>query len=328
MSMYGKLPPGVLQRLLAAVEQRDSRVVIGPAVGEDAAVIDMGDRYLVAKSDPITFAAERIGWYAVQVNANDVAALGARPRWFLATILLPRADAALAEAVLRDIGDACAGLGITLCGGHTEVTPGLDRPIVCGHLLGEVAKDRLVRKQSMRAGDVLLLTRGVAIEGTAIIGREMADKLAATLDVETIRRAGRLLIEPGISVVEDALCAAGAAEVHAMHDPTEGGLIGGLYELAVAAGASIEIESARVPVLEETRAICGALNLDPLRLIASGTLLIAAAPPAAEAALAALARRGTRAAVIGRVVASGPPLTIDGRPASFPERDEISRLFD
>jgi hydrogenase maturation factor len=323
---FGKLPPEVLARLLAGVPQRDPRVVIGPRIGEDAAVLDFPDRYLVAKTDPITFAAHRIGWYAVHVNANDIATLGARPRWFLATLLLPQSVPEAPEAIFADILSACEELDVSLCGGHTEITPGLERPIVVGQMLGEVAKERLVSKRRIQPGDVVLLTRGVALEGTAILAREAAGRLAA-LPAEVLARARDLLFRPGISVVADALAAAGAASLHGMHDPTEGGLVGGLYELAAAAGCGLAVESESIAVLEETRAVCSALRLDPLRLIASGALLIAAGPADVPAIVDALTARGTMAGAIGRITPPEEGLRLDGREFSFPERDEISRVF-
>ena len=327
MTQFGKLPPHVLARLLERIPPGDPRVVLGPRVGEDAAVLDFGDRFLVAKSDPITFAAERIGWYAVQVNANDLATLGARPRWFLLTLLLPNNDPALAEAIFADVLAACAELGVTLCGGHTETTPGLDRPIVAGQMLGEVEKERLVRKQRIRPGDAVLLSRGVALEGTAILAREKAEELAGRLDAAVLDRARGLLFRPGISVVADALAAADAAPVHGMHDPTEGGLLGGLYELAQVAGVGLSVERARIPVLPETADLCVALGLDPLRLIASGSLLIVVAEPDADRVQRALAVRGTPIARIGRVTQPETGLRLDGLPFDFPECDEIARAL-
>ncbi len=327
MTQFGKLPPDVLARLLERIPRGDPRVVVGPRVGEDAAVLDFGDRYLVVSADPVTFTAERIGWYAVQVNANDLATLGARPRWFLVTLLLPDSDPALAESIFADVLAACAELGVTLCGGHTEITPGLDRPIVAGQMLGEVEKEQLVRKQRICPGDAVLLTRGVALEGTAILAREKAGQLAGHLDAEVLGRARDLLFRPGISVVADALAAAAAAPVHGMHDPTEGGLQGGLYELAQAAGSGLAVERARIPVLPETAALCRALELDPLRLIASGSLLIVVAEPDADRVQQALAARGTPVARIGRMTRQEAGLRLDGVPFGFPECDEIARAL-
>ncbi|MFQ5879926.1 MAG: AIR synthase related protein, partial [Dehalococcoidia bacterium] len=222
----GKLLAQLLARLLAQVTTRDPRVVVGPKLGEDAAVIDVGDKYLVAKTDPITFATDHIGWYAVHVNANDIAVMGARPAWFLATILLPQSVPQLtAEAIFQQILSACEQLDVELVGGHTEVTYGLSRPMVVGAMLGEVAKDRLVQSSGAQPGDRLLLTKGIAIEGTAILARELSEPLRQRgVAPDLIQSAQRLIFEPGISVVPEALLAAAGGRVHAMHDPTEGGL--------------------------------------------------------------------------------------------------------
>ena len=169
----GKPPPEVLARLFERFPVRDPRVVMGPRVGEDAAVLDAGDRYLVAKVDPITFVSDEIGWYAVHVNANDLAVRGARPAWFLMTLLLPEARASEAEleAIFTQVQEACRTLGVSLVGGHTEVTQGIDRPILAGAMLGEVEKDRLVTTAGARVGDAILLSKGVAIEGASILAR-------------------------------------------------------------------------------------------------------------------------------------------------------------
>ncbi|RMG55940.1 MAG: hydrogenase expression/formation protein [Acidobacteria bacterium] len=329
----GKVPPEVLSRLLASVPTRDERVLVGPKLGEDAAVIDFGDRVLIAKTDPITFAAERIGWYAVHINANDVATMGARPRWFLATLLLPeeRTDTQLVESIFHDIIATCERLNVTLCGGHTEITYGLDRPIVVGHMLGEVEKEKLVLASGLRVGDDIILTKGVAIEGTAIIAREKSEALKERLDESCIQRAEAYLTDPGISVVSEALLANDVAEIHAMHDPTEGGLIAGLWELAVSAGVGLAIEGERIPVLPETRAICEAFQIDPLRLIASGALLIATPPEASVRVLAALDEHGVAATIIGRArpASDGIKLRSHGRwiDLHYPSQDEIAKVL-
>jgi hydrogenase maturation factor len=293
----------------------------------------MGDKYLVAKTDPITFTSERIGWYAVNINANDVATTGARPLWFLATLLLPQTSTSLGlvRHIFRDTLRACADLGVTLCGGHTEVTLGLDRPILVGQMLGEVAKPKLVRKESQRPGDVVLLTRGIAIEGTAILAREKRSALSRELPTETLRRARGLLFRPGISVVQDALLAQRQGEIHAMHDPTEGGLASGLYELAKAGGVGLRVWRDKVPILEETRLLSEILRFDPFALIASGSLLVVASADSAPALLRAYSRRHVTAAIIGEVreAAEGVQWVESGRtkPLRVPERDEIARLL-
>jgi len=331
----GKLPAGVLARLLAKHVPADPRVVVGPKVGEDVAVLDMGDRYLVAKSDPITFAADAIGWYAVHVNANDVACAGAAPRWFLMTLLLPegRATAGLAEAVFDQVRDACREVGAELVGGHTEITAGLDRPLLVGSMLGEVARDRLVQTAGARPGDRLLLTKGIAVEGMAVLARERPEALrAAGVDQSTLARARDFLRRPGISVVPDARVATAAGRPHALHDPTEGGLATGLHELAEAAGVGVRVHREAIPVLSECAAICAALRLDPLGVLASGALLIAAPPAEADRMAAALAAAGIACATIGEALPAGEGrwLVAGGRAAPLPAfpRDEVARFFE
>lgn len=330
----GKLPPRILEALLKSCRiPRSSRVIIGPRFGEDAAVIDFGEKYLVAKTDPITFTAHRIGWYAVNINANDIATLGARPRWFLATLLLPegRATARLARSIFDDILRACRALGVTLCGGHTEITAGLDRPIVVGQMLGEVEKSKLVRKESQRPGDVIILTKGVAIEGTAILARARRYWLTRRLGESMVRRAERLLFKPGISVVREALVAVEHGEIHALHDPTEGGLLSGLYELARAGNVGLQAWVDKIPVLRQTRAFSEVLDFDPLALIASGALLVVATAESCQNVVRAFARRRIRAAVIGEIREKRQGLQLidrrGPRPLRPPAQDEIARLL-
>jgi hydrogenase expression/formation protein HypE len=336
----GKLPAEHLARLLARHTPADPRVVLGPGVGHDAAVISFGDpaytpagRYLVAKSDPITFATDEIGWYAVHVNANDVACTGAAVRWFLATLLLPegQTDPPLVDAIFDQIADACRELNVALVGGHTEITYGLDRPIVVGHMLGEVAAERLVRPDGARPGDMLLVTKGIAVEGTAIIAREKADDLAEA-DETLLARCRGFLHNPGISVVRDATVAMAAGKVHAMHDPTEGGLATGLWELATAADVGLEIDEAAIPILPETQTLCSQLGLNPLGLIASGALLLAVAPEDADAVLSALDKASIAATLIGRVIERERGVVLKSETGERPlprfERDEIARLFE
>ena len=328
----GKLRPAFLADLFARHVGPDPRVVVGPRVGEDAAVLDIGDRYLVATTDPITFVTEDLGWYALVVNANDLAVRGAVPRWFLATCLFPEGHTSEADvaALFAQIGAACHTLGVALVGGHTEVTPGLDRPIVVGTMLGEVEKTRLVTTGGARPGDALVLTKGVPVEGTSIIARARDAELRARgYDDAWLARARGMLAR--LSVVPEALLAAALVPVHAMHDPTEGGVATALWELADAAGVGLAVEAERIPVLAEGAALCREFGLDPLGTIASGALLLALAPADAGVVLHALARDGIDAAFIGRVVPreAGVVLTRGGQPGSLPrfDQDEITRLF-
>jgi hydrogenase expression/formation protein HypE len=329
----GKLPMDLLQALLERYRGHAERLVVGPTVGEDAVVLDMGERYLVVKSDPITFATDEIGWYVVHVNANDVASMGAEPRWMLLTLLLPegRTDERLVEDIFAQTSQACLSLGVALCGGHTEITHGLDRPIAVGLMLGEVEKEDLVCTAGVRVGDNIIQTKGIAIEGTAVLAREMAELLAASVGPELVERGRQFLREPGISVVPDAMIARRVGLPHAMHDPTEGGLATGLWELAQASGRRLLIDLEAVHVYPETAAFCEALGLDPLGLIASGSLLIAAAPEQSARIVSALNQEGIGAAVIGEAVDGSPMVqmhTSHGleRMPIF-EQDELTRVF-
>ncbi len=329
----GKLPIDVLGRLLERVEITDSRVVLGPQAGEDAALIDFGDRFLVAKTDPITFATDLIGWYMVNVNANDIAVMGATPKWLLATLLLPEGtDEQRVSEIFEQLTRACSDLNVALVGGHTEITYGLDRPVAVGALLGEVDKDAAVFSSGVRPGDSLLLTKGIAIEGASILAREATQALIDEgISSAVIKTAADGLHEPGISVVRDARIACAAGEVHAMHDPTEGGLSGGLYELAAASGFGIEVEGDAIPIRPECSAICDALGLDPLGLIASGALLAAVDPRDTGAVIDALADEGIPSAVIGNATDRHRDVKLykTGKQVEFPRfaRDEIARYF-
>lgn len=329
----GKLPSELLETLLARYATDDQRVVLGPSIGEDAAVIDMGDRYLVAKTDPITFATEEIGWYAVNVNANDIACCGATPRWFLATVLLAQdCDSDEVATIFEQITQACTHLGVALCGGHTEITYGLKRPIVVGQMLGEVAPENLVTTAGAKPGDALILTKGIAVEGTALIAGEHSETLTDILTPQEIAQCTGLLHTPGISVVRDAQIAQSAGEVHALHDPTEGGLATGLHELAHASGTGFRVDLDQLPVLPLCQRICNHFALDPLGLIASGALLIAAAPQSASAIVTALRQAGIDAIQFGEVVPlEQGRMVVQGnvtRVLPTFARDEITRLFE
>ena len=329
----GKLPLDLLSRLLDEIDVQDPRVVLGARAGEDAALIDFGDRYLVAKTDPITFATDLIGWYMVQINANDIAAMGGAPRWLMTTLLLPdKTSESEVEQIFSQIRQACDALNITIIGGHTEITYDLPRPIAVGAMLGEVPKERAVLTSGAQPGDSIVLSKAIAVEGTSILARETADDLLERgVAQETINRAKGFLFSPGISVVREAAIMCDTVDVHAMHDPTEGGLSGGLVEMAAAADVGLLIDMDAVPVLPECREICDALGLDPLGLIASGSLLAAVPPGDVPALKGALACEGISAHEIGTVTDPDDGLKFrsgnEVRDLPTFERDELARWF-
>ena len=332
----GKLPAALLEELLQQQEGPiDPRLLIGPRPGEDAAVIDFGDRLLIAKSDPITFATDAIGYYAVNVNANDIASMGGTPRWFLATLLLPEQDTTpdLVRDIFSQIREACRALQVSLVGGHTEITLGVGRPLICGQMLGETTRQALVTSAGARIGDAVLLTKGYPLEGSAIIARQRAAQLTEQgFPAGDIARWQGLLFDPGISVVRDAAVLQQTVEVHAMHDPTEGGVATGLRELAGASNVGLRLQADQMPLLPEGRLLCDTCGLDPLGTIASGALL--ATVPAAQAieAIRACDAEGIACYDIGRVVPPAEGLLMYGHQAIRPlpvfARDEIVRLFE
>jgi hydrogenase maturation factor len=331
----GKLPADLLQAVLDKHARHDPRVFVGPRVGEDAAVIDIGDRYLVATADPITFATDELGWYALHVNANDIAVRGTRPRWFLATLLLPAGamDEEMVRTLFGQLAEACEELEVALVGGHTEVTRGIDRPIIAGTMLGEVAKDRLVTTGGAKVGDAIVLTKGVPLEGAAILAREKgAEALERGVRPAMVRKAKAFLRSPGISILPEAEIACELASVHAMHDPTEGGIATALHELATAAGVGLRIDHDRITVLPEGRALCEAFGLDPLGTLASGSLLMTLGAAEAGIVIHALAREQIDSHFIGQVVPREQGVMLVGGTRQWPlptfPRDEIARLFE
>ncbi|MFP4028645.1 MAG: AIR synthase family protein [Candidatus Brocadiia bacterium] len=329
----GKLEFDLLSKLLESNRIDDERVEIQPAVGEDVCAIRMGDRYLVAKTDPITFATDRIGWYVVQVNANDLATAGVRPRWFLVTALLPEnnTDEELVRSIWDDLQSALDSIDCELCGGHTEVTVGLDRPILVGHMLGDIEREGLIDKSNTCPGDRILVTKGVPVEGTAIVALEKPELLRDLFSEEEVREAKNYLEDPGIGVLEEAMIACDIGGVHAMHDPTEGGIATGLWELGQATELGMRVEQARIPLLEPGLSFCRQLGLDPLGVISSGAMLIVADPDRADSIRQALQAKGIECADIGEMLTAeeGAILVRDGEEIEMPTfpQDEITKLW-
>ena len=330
----GKLPADILERLLRTYTSSIHGVVVGSSIGEDAAAIDFGEKYLLAKTDPVTFVAEDIGTYTIFVNSNDIAAMGGRPLWFLATVLLPEKGATpeLVERIFEQLSSACRRIDAAFCGGHTEVTVGIDRPIVIGTMLGEVEKGRLITTGGARPGDDILLTKAIAIEGTSILARERGEELGGLFGEEILRRCRNLAEMPGISVLEDARIATREGRVHSMHDPTEGGLANALHEVAAAANVGLIVEEERIPILDECRILCRHYGLDPLGLIASGSLLIMVEPSDSGRITRSLEEAGVPAAIIGKITGKekGVKIRIEGRIEDLPrfDRDEITKILE
>jgi hydrogenase maturation factor len=329
----GKLPLEHLARILNQAPISDERVILGPGIGLDCAVVDFGDRLLVFKSDPITFATEEIGWYAVQVNANDIATTGAKPSWMLVTALLPEGATSpdLVDKISQQLFQACQSLEISVIGGHTEITYGLERPILIATLIGEVERENLITPKGAQSGDQILITKGVPIEATAILAREFPERLAQSLNSEEIQTAQNYLYDPGISVVLEAGIAARTGKVTAMHDPTEGGLIGGLWELSQACDQTILFEPEEVSIPPLSNEVCRLFDIDPLAAIASGALLLTCSPKDAPEICAALESEAITCSPIGRIEAGSVGVWREktGRREAvpLPAQDEIAKVY-
>lgn len=313
--MRGKLEPEKLKNLvLPYLGAANPKICVPPRLGEDAAVIDLGCTYLVLASDPITGAIDNIGMYSVNVNANDVACMGAIPQFFLSVILLPEmyTDEHIQKIAL-DISEEARALNVSIVGGHTEALP-LDDPIVVGTMVGTT--DAVVTSAGAHLGDDILLTKGAAIEGTSILATDFYDVLREKVDVSLLQRAQKYLTR--ISVVREALLSRKYAT--AMHDPTEGGIAGALNELADASQVGFSVDVDKIPISRETRAICSALSVDPLRLISSGSLLITVPRDATSLLVDLLAKEGIAVAVIGKIT--------EDRNLEPVKQDELWRILE
>ncbi len=328
----GKLPNDLLREFLNQFVFDDPSIIINPGVGEDTAAVNVEpEEVLVLKSDPITFATDSIGQYAVLINANDIATSGAKPRWLLTTLLFPSGvTPSEIGLVIEELKIFCKKWDITLCGGHTEITDAVTRPVVTGMMAGTVSRSRLIDKRNMAPGDRVLLTKGVAVEGTAIIAREFGDRLKSLGMNDSEIDSGRRFLA-NISIITEARIAAESKATSGMHDVTEGGLANAMEELSIAGGHRIKINMDTIPVYSQTVKICQLLDIDPLGLIGSGSLLICCREAACDNLMAAIGKAGIDVTCIGEVLQPGSGITAekDRQPVPWPqfETDEITRLF-
>jgi hydrogenase maturation factor len=301
--MVGKLPPEILKKfVLSRVGVVDPSVIVGPSIGEDATIIDIGDnKVLVAHVDPITGAVEFLGWLAVHIACNDVAVRGVRPRWLLPVLYLPEnTDLELIDKITAQVDNAAREVNAMVVGGHSEFTPGLTRPLISMTAIGISEKGKYITTSGARVGDVVLMTKTVGVEGTAILSTDFRDDLLRAGVPEDVIVRGKEFLKM-VSVVKEALILSDGGIPTSMHDPTEGGLLGGLVEIAYASNKTLEVWEDRIPIAKETILMTKALGIDPLKLISSGVLIATIPQERVEEAIKLLSQYGIKATVIGRV---------------------------
>ncbi len=326
----GKLPVSLLARLLGDIPVTDPNVLVGPGIGEDAAAIRFGDQTLLFKTDPITFVSDEIARYLITINSNDIACMGGIPKYLLVTFLLPEGltTPSLVKTLFAELRGACAEYDITLAGGHTEITHGIDRPIAIGFMVGTLLGDCVVRTSGARPGDLVLISKSIPIEGTCIVAREKSRE--SQLDPETLLRARNLLYTPGISVLKEARIALEQGGVTAMHDPTEGGLATGLREIAQACGYGIRVHRECIPILDLAETILPRFSIDPLGALASGSLLVCCKEHAAHKIISAWEKHSLPGAIIGTITQERDMILVtDGNDELLPEfvSDEVTKIF-
>jgi hydrogenase maturation factor len=322
----GKLSVALLREMLEGGPPPPAELLLPPRVGEDAGVIRLADGALVVAADPITLTGRGIGAHAVVINANDVAVMGTRPRWFLAVLLLPVGTTeADVKALFADMHAALARVGAALAGGHTEVTAAVTQPVVIGQMMGFREDGSFVKTGGTQDGDVILQIGTAPVEGAAVLANDAQARLEG-LEPEVLARARAAMEDPGISVVEAALRATELGAT-ALHDPTEGGLSAGLHELAEASGLAVVVDPEAVLWFEPGRRVAEALGADPWGVLASGALLAAFPKALAEPAAAALRGEGHPVAAIGRAQPGEGVVTAGGAPLHRFEQDEVARVL-
>ncbi len=325
--MIGKLPLEILRKYLLAMTGAPSKKLrVAPAIGIDFGVVKLDRGYMIVSSDPVTGVEKRIGWYAVNVSANDVATSGNRPEFIQSVILLPEgANERIMRTVSSEIHSSAKELGITIVGGHTELTPGLKRPIVITTAFA--FSGSYVTAANAREGDLVMMTKSAGVEGTAILGNRLMD--SSSNEERALGRATKKFSSL-LSIVGEAEAAYSTGAVHAMHDCTEGGVLGAVYEMAYASKRGFRILESRIPVAPETKKLCSRLHINPLRLISSGTLLLAVKPGGEGRVGKRLAEIGVASAVIGRF-SGGKRISVrtDGSETLIDEAgtDEIWRIL-
>lgn len=324
----GKLPEPVLIRsVLKEVQHRRPEVLVGPAVGQDCAVLEPAEGdVLVFSSDPITGTIKDIGSHSVHITANDLAASGAEPLGIMVTILLtPETEESQLKEMMRGLESACEQLNIEVMGGHTEITDVVKQPLISITGVGRIRKEEVLTTSAAKPGQDVVITKWIGLEGTSIAAKEKEEKLLerfAPSFVETAKRFDQYL-----SVVPEAKIAK-AWGVSAMHDITEGGVFGALWEMGNGSGTGLDIDLKKIPIRQETVEVCEVLGLNPYILMSSGSMLITTED--GFGLVRKLEQVGIHAAVVGKVTDSNDRILRNGEDTRYldkPQSDELYKIY-
>ncbi len=323
----GKVSEAVLKRsVLNQINHRRDEVLVGPAIGEDCSILALAeDEVLVLSTDPITGTVQDIGTLAVNITANDVASNGAEVFGIMLTILLPeKTEEAELKAMMQDIEAACEKLHIEVIGGHTEVTKAVCQPIVTVTGVGKMKRSEIIKTAGAKPGQEIVMTKWAGLEGTAIIAKAKEEELTSKYTQSFIDGAKKLI--DYISVVPEAMVAR-AASVTSMHDVTEGGIFGALWEIGAASKVGLEVDLKKILLKQETVEICEFYDINPYMLISSGCMLIVT--DKANQLVNQLKAKGIAAAVIGRITEGNDRIIINEDERRYlepPKSDELYKV--
>ncbi|MTI46693.1 MAG: AIR synthase [Firmicutes bacterium] len=323
----GKVPNEVLEKLVFSnITGKRSEILTRPSIGEDCGVIDFGEFACVVSTDPITGASENIGSLAIHISCNDVASNGAEPIGILMTILAPEnTTESDLENIMKDAGQTAANLNVEIIGGHTEITNAVNKVVISTTVIGKQKKKDILKTNEVKIGDKIIITKWAGIEGTSIIANELEDRLKDKIDDKMLKEAQEY--SKYLSVIKEGIIC-GKVGVPYMHDVTEGGILGAVWEAAKAINKGVIIDKEAIPIKEPTERICNILNIDPLRLISSGSMLIIVDSAKSDLLIGELESSNIEASIIGEVVEKDIKIKEDGDILEIdsPDSDELYKV--
>ncbi|RQD69179.1 MAG: AIR synthase [Tindallia sp. MSAO_Bac2] len=324
----GKVPTDFLRdKIIANVKSTRKEVLVGAGIGEDCAVLDLDNQLCVVSTDPITGAVADIGNLAVHIACNDVASDGAEPVGVMLTVLAPSSTTEEdLEQIMKDASKAAESISVQILGGHTEITDTVNQVVISTVAIGKQRRDRMIKSAGAKPGDIIVMTKHAGLEGAAILAHDKEGELSEVLGRELMKEAKEQ--KHHISVVPEGILA-GTLGVTAMHDATEGGIMGALWELAEASQTGAEIHRDQIPLLPSTIAICRHFEIDPYRLISSGVMIMTIPPDKLDNLMAKLHENKIEASVIGKITSGERYILADGKkvPLEEPDVDELYQVL-